>query len=67
MYIGKGCKFRYEHINNGKSCSYALNKAHFSGVVFNIFILYEGLTEKDALAKECEEIQRMKPEYNLNF
>ena len=63
-YIGKGSKYRYEHVNSGKSCSVLLNKAYFEGIDFDVFILYEGLDRETALQIESREIARISPYLN---
>lgn len=65
VYVGMGKGYRCEHINSGISQCYHLNKAHFEGDVFNIFILHEGLTEEGAKGMELEEIRRMAPRFNI--
>lgn len=65
VYVGMGTGHRYEHINSGISACYALNKMHFDGIKFNVFILYSGLSSEQALLLEKEETMRIDPKYNI--
>lgn len=63
-YIGKGYKTRYKHVNSGQSGNKDLNRLHFLGVKFDIYIAHEGLTEPEAFMKESMLISELHPLYN---
>lgn len=56
-YIGFGKGRRFEHVNSGVSASYRLNKEHFAGAFFDVHIVKNNLSSKDAQTLEIELIK----------
>jgi hypothetical protein len=65
-YVGKGSKNRYKHVNSGVSGNKELNRLHFLGVTFNVYIAGHGLPEDGAFLLEDCLIEKLKPLYNVS-
>lgn len=63
-YVGKGSKSRYTHCNSGKSGNADLNRLHFAGVKFDVYVFEDRLEEEAAFAIEAELIKQLKPRFN---
>lgn len=64
LYVGEGKPDRYKHITSGVSHVYEANRWHFAGKKVIVKILYEGLTKDEAVSKEKEQIDKLKPAWN---
>lgn len=64
QYIGKGSKARWEHLNSGRSQIPAVKAASVAGLVFDVYILCDGLTHKEAFNLEKSAIIALKPVMN---
>lgn len=64
VYVGKGTGWRFLHPNSGRSSSIDLNKGHFDGVVYDVYLLKMGMTDSLALVLEDCVIDEFMPVYN---
>lgn len=64
LYVGKGKKDRYRHVNTGISHVLELNRLFFEGAKVVAGIYKDNLTEDEALSLESMLIQEIKPRLN---
>lgn len=60
VYVGKGSGDRYKHAVSGSSSVPELNRHFFSGDKIEVFQVYSGLSEEDALYYESEFVYVLK-------
>lgn len=66
VYVGSGRAGRHKHLNSGVSHIYEANKIHFEGGVFDVELVGEGLSKREALDLETQLIKKYDPRWNLN-
>ena len=67
LYIGQGKSGRHKHCNSGLSHVYELNRLHFSGVSFDVEVVYVDSDMSKVLDKEKKLIAEMKPKLNVVY
>lgn len=64
VYVGRGKRFRYKHVNSGRSSNRELNRLHFQGVEFRISIEEVGLSYEESKLKEKIHISKFDKLFN---
>lgn len=67
VYIGKGTRLRYLHVNSGTSHCKKMNEKHFQGVYFTVKFFIENVSNKEASSIEKMLIVDLKPDYNTVY
>lgn len=64
LYVGQGASGRHKHCNSGSSHVYELNKLHFEGKTFDVYVVFQTNNKKHVLQKEKDLIGELKPKLN---